>query len=90
MQNQEFNKLFVGQEANWADFKQVRSVANLLSQDQSPNKKVLRQAIQQVQVPIPAPTREQIDALIAKLRKDGHKETKIRRIVKNTFHIHVI
>lgn len=88
MQSKEFDNLFVGQDAKWADFKQVKNLATLLSD--KPTKGVLRQAIQKVEEPIPAPTRKDIDALISKLRADGCKETKIRRIVKNTFRITVI
>lgn len=83
MQKQEFNKLFDPQnvDAKWADFTQVKGAENKVE---------MRRQLKEKAVVIPQPTQEQIKGLILKLRRDGHKESKIKRIVKNTFNIVVI
>lgn len=86
MQEKQFDNLMLGQDAKWADFKDVKSL-------QAPGKPVtsaIREEIQRHEQPIPEATRENIDALIKKLRNTGMKESKVRRIVKNTFKITVV
>jgi hypothetical protein len=86
MQSKEFDNLMAGKDAKWADFgeiKNLKKVALVGIPD-------LRKEIQNHEKSIPKATRENIDALIAKLRGYGMKETKVRRIVKNTFRITVV
>jgi hypothetical protein len=86
MQEKQFDNLMLGQDAKWADFKEVKSL-------QAPGKPitaVIRKEIERHEKPIPEAARENIDELITKLRNTGMKESKVKRIVKNTFKITVI
>lgn len=88
MQSQEFDNLMLGKDAKWADMKKVKTLfADTVNK---PNKAALLSAIRAHEEPIPAPTKADVDALIKKLRDNGMKESKIRRIVKNTFRITVV
>lgn len=76
-----------GKDAKWADMGKLSEIKRPYTK---PDVRALRSAIKVHEEPIPKPTQDEIHALIAKLRVNGHKENKIRRIVKNTFHITVI
>lgn len=81
MQSTEFDNLMNGSPAKWMESK------DLFKKDDF---KPTLAEIKIFERPIPEATRENIDSLVAKCRKNGMKEAKIRRIVKNTFKITVV
>lgn len=83
MQTKEFDKLFDPQnlDAKWADFGKVVNLGTKVE---------MRRVLKKEAVVMPQVMQEEIKALILKLRRDGHKQSKIKRIVKNTFNIVVI
>lgn len=85
MQQNEFDKLFSLEhvEAKWADLGRFNQSPVMVN-------KQLRADIRRNEKIIPKDIRAEIDALIRKLRNDGYKDAKIKRIVKTTFRITIV
>lgn len=88
MTNENFNHLMKGETTKWADMGQNQSIKKVMVASGSTS--AVRAEIQRHEEPIPEHTMANIQEFIKKLRADGHKEAKIRRIVKNKFHITVV
>lgn len=89
MQQQEFNKMMLGKDAQWADLFKNPEVKQRLEMEIM-NKGEARQIIADAQEPIPTHTRQEIDRFINAERKKGIKERSIRRAVKRKWNINVI
>lgn len=90
MQEREFNKMMLGQDAKWADFGEMDMKSRKVLTTGGESLSNMRDTIQRFERPIPEPTQKDIQEFIAKLRKDGVGEQKIRRIVKNKYRILVV